>query len=237
MSNDRVYAMIPARYGSQRLRLKNLALIDSRPLISYAISAAVDSRCFDKVVVNSDNDVFKSVASEFNADYYKRPADLGSSQAKSDDVVYDFIQSHPDATVVAWVNPIAPLQTASDVSFIVNYFIDHKYDSLITGVERQVHCMFSGRAINYVPREKFALTQDLRPVFIFAYSIMIWRVSAFREQYEESGCAMFCGKFKALPVGPEHSVIVKTEGDLRLAESMIQAKKSKMADNVQYWTS
>lgn len=237
MNGDRIYAMIPARYGSQRLRLKNLALIDSRPLISYAIAAAVDSGCFDKVVVNADNYVFKSVASKFNAEYYKRPADLGSSQAKSDDVVYDFMQSHPDATVVAWVNPIAPLQTASDVSYIVNHFIDHKYDSLITGVERQVHCMFSGCAINYAPKEKFALTQELRPVFTFAYSVMVWRVSSFREQYEESGCAMFCGKFKAFPVGHEHSVIVKTESDLRFAEAMIRAKESKMADSVQYWTS
>lgn len=237
MSSDKIYAMIPARYGSQRLRLKNLALIDSRPLISYAISAAVDSGCFDKVVVNSDNDIFKSVASKYNAEHYKRPAELGSSEAKSDDVVYDFMQSHPDATVVAWVNPIAPLQTASDVSRIVSHFIEHGYDSLITGVEKQVHCMFSGGAINYEPRGKFALTQDLQPVFTFAYSSMVWRVSVFREQYEEAGCAMFCGKFKAFPVGHEHSVIVKTESDLRLAESMIQAKKSKMAHKVQYWTS
>jgi len=32
--------MIPERFGSIRLKIKNLALIDGKPMISYAIKAA-----------------------------------------------------------------------------------------------------------------------------------------------------------------------------------------------------
>ena len=49
MKKLKVYAMIPARLGSTRLKMKNLALIDGKPMISYAINAAVKSGVFDKV--------------------------------------------------------------------------------------------------------------------------------------------------------------------------------------------
>ena len=35
--------MIPARKGSQRFKLKNLALLDGKPLIQYTIDSAVNS--------------------------------------------------------------------------------------------------------------------------------------------------------------------------------------------------
>ena len=46
-----ITAMIPARMGSERLKQKNLALLDGKPLISYAINAANESQAFDQVVV------------------------------------------------------------------------------------------------------------------------------------------------------------------------------------------
>ena len=49
-----IYAMIPARFGSIRLKMKNSSLIDGKPMISYAIKAAKDSNVFNRVIVNSD---------------------------------------------------------------------------------------------------------------------------------------------------------------------------------------
>ena len=75
-----IYAMIPARYGSTRLKMKNLALINGQPMISYAIKAAKESGVFDKVVVNSEHDIFKKIAERYNVTFYQRPDQLGSSQ-------------------------------------------------------------------------------------------------------------------------------------------------------------
>ena len=55
LSKPIIYAMIPARIGSTRLKMKNLALINGKPLIYYAIQAAKDSGVFDKIVLNSEN--------------------------------------------------------------------------------------------------------------------------------------------------------------------------------------
>ena len=56
-----VVAMIPGRMGSERLPVKNLALIDGRPMISYAIEAAIGSGVFNRVVVNTDGEAIGEV--------------------------------------------------------------------------------------------------------------------------------------------------------------------------------
>ena len=107
-------AMIPARMGSERLRLKNLALLNGKPLISYAIDAAIDSGVFDRIVINSDGEIFQEIAKRHGIEFYLRPVELGSSETKSDDVVNDFMIKHP-SNMVAWVNPISPLQTGPEL--------------------------------------------------------------------------------------------------------------------------
>ena len=72
-----IYAMIPARIGSQRLKLKNLTLLNGKPLIYYAIKAAKDSKIFKKIYINSDNEIFKKIAKRYNVAFYKRKKRLG----------------------------------------------------------------------------------------------------------------------------------------------------------------
>ena len=117
-----IYAMIPVRARSTRLKMKNLALIDSKPMMGYAINAAKYSNVFNRIIVNSENEKFSVIAGEYGAEFYQRPSKLGSSKAKSDEVVSDFINNYKKANIVAWVNPIAPFQTADEINKIINYF-------------------------------------------------------------------------------------------------------------------
>lgn len=223
MHKEKVYAMIPARYGSQRLKLKNMALINGQPMISYAIQAAVQSRVFDKVVVNSEHALFAEAAKRYGAEFYQRPEELGSSQARSDDVVADFMRAFPEADAVAWVNPTSPLQTAQEVAETVRHFLAHRLDSLITVENKQVHCLHDHKPVNFREDEIFARTQDLLPVQAFVYSIMMWRAASFLEQYHKTGHAIFCGTFGVYPVSRLTSIIIKTRDDLLLADGLMKA--------------
>ena len=219
-----IYAMIPARYGSTRLKMKNLALINGQPMISYAINAAKESGVFDKVVVNSEHDIFKKIAERYNVIFYQRPDQLGSSQAKSDTVVFDFINKYKEADIVVWVNPTSPLQTADEVHDVVNYFIDENLDSLITVENKQVHTIFNGVPVNYDIQKIFAQTQDLIPVQPFVYSIMMWRASTFIAEYEKNGHALFCGKFGTYAVSKLTGLIVKNQEDLLIIDGILKNK-------------
>jgi CMP-N,N'-diacetyllegionaminic acid synthase len=72
----KIIAMIPARIGSTRLKMKNLALLNGKPLIAYSILAAKQAGVFDRIVINSDSHIFKSIADSYEVEFYKRPVHL-----------------------------------------------------------------------------------------------------------------------------------------------------------------
>ena len=228
-----IVAMIPARMGSARLKAKNLALLGGRPLIYYAICAAKASGVFNRIVINSENPIFSKIAKRYKVEFYQRPARWASSSTKSDLVVYDFIKNNP-CNIVAWVNPISPLQTGEEVRRVVDYFIKEGLDSLITVKDEQVHCLYNGKSVNFKMNEIFARTQDLVPVQSFVYSVMMWRVDIFMRTFKRKGHAMFCGKVGFYPVGKLSSMIIKRKEDLSLTELLLKTLKRNKRYNVRY---
>ena len=216
--------MIPARIGSTRLKMKNLALLGGRPLMSYAIEAAKTAGVFDRVIVNADHEVFEPIAAQYGAEFYLRPDALGSSTTKSDSVVYDFMKAHP-ADAVAWVNPTSPLQTGAEVRTVVEQFHAQRLDSLITVKEERVHALAQGKPVNFDPDAPFAQTQELPPVQLFVYSVMMWRTKTFMAALERSGYAMLSGKMGYVPVSKLTGVLIKTPEDLQIAEALLQAQR------------
>lgn len=223
-AGHKITAMIPARMGSTRLLRKNLALLNGKPLVYYAIEAAKQSGVFDKIVLNSENEAFAAIAKQYGVDFYRRPKELGESSVKSDLVVYDFMRNNP-GEITAWVNSTSPLQTGDEVKNVVRFFCDDDLDSLITVREEQVHCLYNWRPLNFKEEEVFAQTQGLVPVQRFIYSVMMWRNKTFQQAYEKQGFALLCGKTGYYPVSKESSLIVKTEEDLRLVEYIMAGRE------------
>tara|TARA_B100000315_G_scaffold51673_1_gene46097 strand:- start:1012 stop:1710 length:699 start_codon:yes stop_codon:yes gene_type:complete len=225
--------MIPARAGSTRLRIKNLALINGKPMIYYAIQAAKDSGVFDKIVLNSDSQLFSKIAERYDVDFYQRPENLGGSDIKSDDVVADFIRANPGADIIAWVNPISPLQTGKEINSIIDIFLKENLNSLITVNEQQVHCLHNEEPVNFNLNEKFEQTQNLNPVQVMVYSIMMWKTASFLKAMETKGHAILHGRIGYYPVNKLSSIIVKTWQDLVLADSLMNLLKSDI-ENIKY---
>jgi CMP-N-acetylneuraminic acid synthetase len=228
-----IIAMVPARIGSTRLKMKNLALINGKPLIYYTIEAAKTSGVFNKVVLNSDNEIFAEIARRYDVEFYKRPVELGSSTTKSDTVVYDFMLKYP-SDVLVWVNPTSPLQTGDEVRKVIESFVKEELDTLITVKDEQVHCVYGAKPINFELNEIFAQTQDLKPVQPFVYSIMMWKNRTFMDSYKKRGHALFCGKVGYYPVSKKSALIVKTEEDLILAGFIMRAEKQNKEQKIEY---
>lgn len=218
---QKIYAMIPARIGSTRLKMKNLALINGKPMISYAIQAAKDSGIFDRIVLNSDSELFARIAERYGVEFYLRPERLGGSNIKSDDVVLDFIKKH-QTDIVAWVNPISPLQTGDEIRSVISYFQHQNLNSLITVIDRQSHCVHDQKPVNFRLEGKFEQTQDLIPVEEMVYSIMMWRSDSFIEAMNAKGHAILHGKVGYYPVNKLSGFIVKTAQDLKLIDFILR---------------
>ena len=80
-----IIAEIPARAGSQRVKNKNMRLLNGKPLISYAIKSAKDSKFLTDIYVNSDSDEIGEYGKTLGCKFYKRPEYLGSDTTTSDE--------------------------------------------------------------------------------------------------------------------------------------------------------
>lgn len=76
----RLLAFIPARVGSQRVKLKNIRPLAGHPLLAYAIQTALQSGVFDRVVVSTDSQAIADIARYYGADVpFLRPAEYATT--------------------------------------------------------------------------------------------------------------------------------------------------------------
>jgi N-acylneuraminate cytidylyltransferase len=89
-------AVIPARGGSKRIPRKNIKMFCGKPMIVWSIEAALNSDCFDRVIVSTDDAEIAQVAKAYGAEVpFVRPAVLSDDHAGTIPVV---------AHAVAWQN-------------------------------------------------------------------------------------------------------------------------------------
>lgn len=232
MSN-KVIAMIPARLGSQRIKYKNLRLLNGYPLIYYPIKACLDAKIFDRVILNSEVSQFEGLASQYGAEFYHRPEKYAQSSTKADEVVYDFVKNNP-CDIVFWVNPTAPLQKSFEIKEALDYFIKNNLDSMITTQNNQVHSLFKGKPINFSEEGLFAKTQDLEPVQTCVFTFMAWRTSSFIKEFNKNGYAFLSGKIGYYNVSKLSGIDIDNEEDFQIAEYILKAINSNSKTNATY---
>ena len=120
-------AIIPARGGSKRIHRKNIKNFYGKPIIEYGINAALESRCFDKVVVSTDDDEIAQVASRAGAEIpFIRPANISDDFSTTADVIKHAINWFKDrgnpVEHICCIYPTAPFLLASDILESWNMF-------------------------------------------------------------------------------------------------------------------
>jgi pseudaminic acid cytidylyltransferase len=107
-------AIIPARGGSKRIPKKNIKFFLGKPMISYSIKIAIESKLFDKVIVSTDDDDIKLVAESFGAEVpFIRPKKLSDDYTGTIAVTKHAIEwcldSGYEVEYVCCIYPTAPL--------------------------------------------------------------------------------------------------------------------------------
>lgn len=120
-------AIIPARGGSKRIPKKNIRSFSGKPLISYAINAAIDTNIFDRIIVTTDSDEIAMVARKFGAETpFMRPLKLSDDFSPTIPVIKHAVQwlndsgSHVEYCCCIYSNP-----------FITSKNIKEAYDLLL----------------------------------------------------------------------------------------------------------
>ena len=95
--------MIPARGGSKRIPRKNIKAFNGKPIIAYSIEAALESNCFDQVIVSTDDNEIAEVAKTYGAKVpFIRPAELSNDYAGTIPVIkhtIEWLEGHNNNTI------------------------------------------------------------------------------------------------------------------------------------------
>lgn len=120
MKPERVLGFIPAKGGSTRFPRKNIAILEGRPLLAWAVEAARASGVIEAVAVSSEDDEVLSCAAGLDVEHVlKRPQHLARDPAGIVDVALHELdvleQAGERFDVIVILAPCAPLRTAEDI--------------------------------------------------------------------------------------------------------------------------
>jgi pseudaminic acid cytidylyltransferase len=112
-------AIIPARGGSQRLPRKNIVNFLGRPMLAYTVDAAIESGCFARVVVSTEDDEIAEIACRTGAVVDRRRPELATHQVGLVDVCLDFLEREEREgrgwQTMACLYATAPMRSAQDI--------------------------------------------------------------------------------------------------------------------------
>lgn len=223
-------AVIPARGGSKRVPQKNIRLFAGKPMIAHSIIAAQNARCFDQIIVSTDDSHIADIAREYGAKVpFMRPDALADDHAGTQEVVAHAINW---ARSQGWqLGPVcclyatAPFIRAKDLSLGLHMLN-----------ESEQHFVFSATNFDYSPYRGFVRvgkgvemlfpqhfttrSQDLPQVLHDAGQFYWGQASAWLKD-------MLLFSHKATPlILPRHLVIdIDTPEDWSHAELMWQFQK------------
>lgn len=128
---EKVVALIPARAGSKGIPGKNIRLLKGKPLVSYPVSAALESKLVAEVYVSTENSEIADIAARAGARIIKRPAALATDTASTESVLLHFAREVA-CDIIVLLQCTSPLTVPADIDGAINLFIEKNYDSVLS---------------------------------------------------------------------------------------------------------
>jgi len=169
-------AIITARGGSKRIPRKNVKPFMGKPMVAYAISAALESKLFDEVMVSTDDEEIAAIARENGAVVpFMRSAATANDFATTADVLNEVIAEYAKRGVsfeaFCCIYPCVPFLTGGLLREAHVVFASAAADSLMPVVrysfpiQRAVRRNAEGCLEYREPENASRRSQDLEPMY------------------------------------------------------------------------
>ena len=148
-------AFIPVRGGSKSIPLKNIKILNGKPLVYWTAKAANDAVCVDKVVIATDSDEIERVVKSFNLDkvnVYRRSEENAQDSSSTESVMLEYIEgvnlSLDDRFFL--IQATSPLLKSKHIDEMYAKYIKDNADSAMTGVvSKRFFWTKDGKPLNY----------------------------------------------------------------------------------------
>tara|TARA_B100001996_G_C18655865_1_gene591148 strand:+ start:278 stop:988 length:711 start_codon:yes stop_codon:yes gene_type:complete len=232
---QKIYAFVPARAGSERVKNKNLKLLNNKPLIQYTFDLINKSKYIDKTYVSTDiKNLDKLVNLNNNIEVIKRPASISKSSSLDIDWIMHLLakikNDLPD--IIVLLRPTSPFREVRFLDEAIKSFINtKKYDSsrAVRLVSEHPDKMWKRKGNTVIPYNGFRNTNEedlhsmqyksLDKLYIQTSSLEILKTSSIQKNKKLAGK-------KVLPIYSDfiNSFTIDYEIDFKIAELIVNNK-------------
>ena len=148
-------AFIPVRGGSKSIPLKNIKILNGKPLVYWTAKAANNSECIDEVVIATDSEEIAEVVRSFNLpkiNIYMRKPENAQDTSSTESVMLEYIQEVKLnlSDKIFLIQATSPLLKSKHIDEMYAKYLDEKADSAMTGVVcKRFFWTKEGSPINY----------------------------------------------------------------------------------------
>ena len=140
MDKKKVIAIITARGGSKRIPRKNIKDFLGRPILLYTIEAALQARCFDEVMVSTDDPEIAQLAQKAGAKVpFLRSSSTSDDHATTADVLLEVLEVYRtegrEFNYFCGLYPTAPFITSDKLDEAFQQLIQSGATSLVPVVQ------------------------------------------------------------------------------------------------------
>ena len=138
-------AFIPVRGGSKSIPLKNIKLLNEKPLVYWVTNAAQESKHIDKIIIATDSAEIKNIVLNFNFDkleVYNRDPKNAQDTSSTESVMIEYLKKtnlNPDDKF-ALIQATSPLLSSKHIDGMFETLMNSSADSIFSAVrEKQFH--------------------------------------------------------------------------------------------------
>ena len=180
LSGKRVLVVVPARGGSKGVKLKNLRLLNGRPLVALAGDVVRRLPFIDRAIVSTDHPEIAAAAREAGLDApFMRPASLSGDIVSDWDVLNHALLAcekldNTRYDIVVMLQPTSPFRKPEHVTTTITKLIDGGYDAVwtVSQTDSKAHpikqLVVDGDRLDYYDKSAGAniiARQQLQPVY------------------------------------------------------------------------
>lgn len=231
-------AIIPARGGSKRIPRKNIFSFNGRPMLAWTVQAALESGCFDQVLVSTDDPEIAQEAITAGASvpfYRTQNADDQSPVSLATLSALRQAEQHWDTRFdqVVQLMPNCPLRTSDDIGSALKNFAE-------SGSFFQISCFqfgwmnpwwaarlqVDGKPSPIFPEALLKRSQDLDRLFCPTGAIWVAERDSFLK-YE----TFYGPDYRFFPLAWESAIDIDNLDDLQMALMIARLRQLKVGNS------
>ncbi|MFW6242823.1 MAG: cytidylyltransferase domain-containing protein [bacterium] len=130
-----IIGFIPIRVGSKSISLKNIKMINGKPLVQWVIDATNKSKCIEKTVVSTDSKLISNKIRD--CEIFWRSPETATDIASSELPLIEFCNTCNLDDLVVFLQATSPLITSNEIDFGIKKILNNECDSVVSVVKQK----------------------------------------------------------------------------------------------------